>query len=998
MNPAKRRRSGGIHIPKGPLIKLPVPNDNALPTLNSTSNKLQCSKSLVLKKGPISKQIFPTINISDNSPEMNYNLGLLHLQSHPDISLEYLRQAAEKQHSNAMYQYARLLMKDPTKKSQAFSEMKAAAKLGQRDAIFEYGKMLETGFGCPVNREAAYLAYQKGIKHGDGNSMFHCAKLLKDAHIKPREMYELFKEAADLDVPGAFFELAICLRDGTGVSIDAVCAARIFKQLADQNDPAGTLEYALCLKDGIGVQPNIDEFRKTMEKAISYNHIESKLTYAKMLEVGYGYDQNVAEAESIYRELSNQGNPFAHYYLALLLQNQGKYEEAIKYYKLANEQHHLKALFSLAMLQIQIPEMKAEGMANLKAAADMGNARAQFDYAIYLEKEKNYDINEVLKYYKLASDAGLPNAMCNYASHLKEADYKAAIALFKKAADKGHCISMYSYALFIKKSKIDEALQYFEMAAEKNHAKSQYQLGMIKLGYKDIDSAFALMKKSADSGYRKAIDQYNTMTTVVPGITDDPERNIDIAFEYLRHFAEHDKALEIYQRYHIPESVLSQLRLYQLQLLNSNDANVTKAILAKIMEMAKGGYVEAKYVYASILEEGKFTKKNMLEARKYYQEGCKVEHALSMSAYGRILKVEDQALATKLFKGAADKGLPIAQYQYAKMLEIAGTFDEALKYYEFAADTGLAKAQYRCAHLLQTHYESELTYKTAAQLYQYAARQNHSKAINNYATLLERGMGINRNRKLAALLYHKASQLGNIIATHNYARILEHGIGVEKDASKAAQIYKQLAQTETNGLAQYHYGRMCHNGIGVNEDYEEAKKYYLKAIDNNIVEAKQNYGVLLFTKFHKWNEATRYFEMAVSGNGGRDSAKFNYAQLLLQGIGVEKDSEMAEILLRQAASTFLPAMVAYAQMIEGTDAEKAALYYKKAANKKDHKHLYLHPQRNAQYQLALMYRDGRGVETNNTLFMKYIKMAAKNNHPDAEAVLHPPTYNLDQLL
>ncbi|OHS95268.1 hypothetical protein TRFO_02260 [Tritrichomonas foetus] len=956
-----------------------------------------------------SNQQTSEVRPTDVSPEIAYQNGISLLKSDPSKALENFRLAAEKQHVGAMYQYAKLLATDSQNQTTALRIMKTAAQMGQKDAIFEYGQMLEKGIGCPVNREEAYVVYQKGIKNGDGNSMYRCAKLLKEARRNPSEMYSLFKEAADLHIPGAFFERAICLRDGVGVEKNQVEATRIFKQLCESNDPQGMLEYAICLKNGTGIQKDMQTFSLVMGKAVATNSPDARLTYARMLESGDGFTQNVEAAEKIYRELADNGNPFAQNCLASLLQSQGKVGDALKYYQLSAAQHHPTALFSLAMLQLRLANtsskndiivvknegikneivqktdhsnpknelfkketLRKEGMENLRKAADAGNERAQFNYALYLEKDRNSDKKEIAKYYKLASDAGLPNAMCNYASYVMKTDEAEAVRLFKQAADKGHTISMYRYARFMLKRDIEVSIQYFDMAAANGHPKSQYELANIKLEMNDKDNGFRLLKLASEGGYHKAKEKYIPLISAVPNAEkdEDGKYNVEQIFEYCKHIPD-SNSVTLFDKYITEETQLSKLR--RAQLLLTTD---TKSGLATISELAKGGFVEAKYIYATILEKGKLTKPNMLEAKKYYQEASKAQHALAMSAYGRLVKVEDQVSAVRLFKEAADQNLPIAQYQYARMLEISGAEEEALKYYKMASDAGVAKAQFRYGRMHEICSKIKRSYETAATYYKMASAQRYPKAMNNYAHMLEVGLGIDADPKLAANYYKKAMDLGNIYASHNYARILEHGIGVKKDPESAAQIYKKLSEDEDNGLAQYNYARMCHNGIGVTEDYEEAKKYYLMAIDNNIAEAKQNYGVLLFTKFQKWSDAARYFEMAVSGNGGQPSAKYNYAQLLMmQGMGVPEDPNLAERLFQEAAATFLPAMVSYAQILEGKDGDDAiklaAEYYKKAADMEDENHKFIKPQRQAQYLIALMYKNGRGVEKDMDMYEKY---------------------------
>jgi TPR repeat protein len=48
----------------------------------------------------------------------------------------------------------------------------------------------------------------------------------------------------------------------------------------------------------------------------------------------------------------------------------------------------------------------------------------------------------------------------------------------------------------------------------------------------------------------------------------------------------------------------------------------------KVRELAERGFTEAKYIYTTLLHDGKVVKQNMLLARKYYQEAAKANHPL----------------------------------------------------------------------------------------------------------------------------------------------------------------------------------------------------------------------------------------------------------------------------------------------------------------------------------------------------------------------------------
>ena len=997
----------------------------AVPSLNKKSFELG-TKAAPQKKKPnkglsgthISDNRNPLPPLSgtseyDQNAEELYKNAIELLPTNKAKSMEMLKIASELNNVNAKYSYAHLLSSDPETADKAFQIMGEAAKEGQSDGIYEYGFMLENGIGCKKNINEALSFYKIGIDNHNGKSMYRYAKIIKDKYYEIdtdnnendrlryiNDVFRLFREAYHLGVPNAYIEVGLCLKEGVGVEKDLTKAAQVFQQLANSNDPNGMLEYALCLKNGIGVKKNLNEYVKMIKKAVETKSPDALLTYGRILENGDGFEKNLEEAENIYKSLitTDSPNPYALNSLALLYQNKKQYEDALKYYNLAYSYNHPTALFSLAMLQLSL-HRNEEGMQNLKKAADKGNPRAQFNYAIYLEKNNNANKEEIIHYYKMASDANLPNAMCNYASFIYQTDKQKAISLFKAAANKGHTISQYRYAkILTKMGDFSNAEYYFRLASNNNHPKSQYELALLCLNKNDFGEAKNLLLCSMKSNYLKAKIKFNEL--VEKKIISDFKKEIDEStlskddpdkvFEAANSFYDPIEALNFFDKFYDETNQLSKLRRAQILL----KSDISEG-LSKILHYAQSGFIEAKYVYGKLLEEGRVIKKNLLEAKKYYQEASKAGHPLAMTAYGRLIKVENQPAALKLFKEASDRNVPLAHYEYARILEISGAEEEAMHYYKMACDAGLTEAQFRYGRMFEVCQKSKQNYEIAAKYYKAAADKGYAKAQNNYGHILEFGLGVPKDPEMAATYYKMASEKGNSYAQHNYARVLEYGIGVPKNEKLAAQIYKRLAQNEENGIAQFNYARMCHNGIGVKEDFEEAKKYYLLAIEKNILEAKQNYGVLLFKTFHQLNEAAKYFEMVVISNGGKASAKYNYAQLLLQGMGVTQDEKRAEELLIEAASEeFLPAMLQYAQILErksnddNDELSLSAYYYKRASDMNDENKQYVKEQREAQYRISLMYRDGRGIERNEELYRKYLKMAADNKHPDAEELLN----------
>ena len=123
--------------------------------------------------------------------------------------------------------------------------------------------------------------------------------------------------------------------------------------------------------------------------------------------------------------------------------------------------------------------------------AKAGNAIAQFNYALMLEKGAGVRQNIPLaaKYYEKAADAGLPQAQFNYALMLAEGrrgvleDDKTAVEWMKRAADQGYPDAQF-YMGYLHRvgegvPKDDaEAVKWFLRAAENLHVDAQYNTGL----------------------------------------------------------------------------------------------------------------------------------------------------------------------------------------------------------------------------------------------------------------------------------------------------------------------------------------------------------------------------------------------------------------------------------------------------------------------------------------------------------------------------------------
>ena len=172
------------------------------------------------------------------------------------------------------------------------------------------------------------------------------------------------------------------------------------------------------------------------------------------------------------------------------------------------------------------------------------------------------------------------------------------------------------------------------------------------------------------------------------------------------------------------------------------------------------------------------------------------------------------------------------------------------------------------------HYDSNRKYTKAFKWYMKAAKRGDPMAQNNLGVLYNEGTGTKMDYKKAIKWYTKAAQQGYVLAAHNLGRLFEiegslqdytkavkwykiavgkglslsqnnlglkyqFGQGIQQDCNKALELY-QLAEKEGLSSAQYNIGMLYEEGCGdVQKNYAAAIKWYKKAANNGMLEAKE---------------------------------------------------------------------------------------------------------------------------------------------------------------
>ena len=221
-----------------------------------------------------------------------------------------------------------------------------------------------------------------------------------------------------------------------------------------------------------------------------------------------------------------------------------------------------------------------------------------------------------------------------------------------------------------------------------------------------------------------------------------------------------------------------------------------------------------------------------------------------------------------------------------------------------------------------------------------------------------------QNYTEAVKWFAQAARQGENNSQFYYGMCCEFGRGVTKNEAEAIKWYKKAAN-QGNTKAYYRLGDCYKKGIGVAKDIEEAKKWYSKAAE----------GGNLFAK-----AALRNLESASKTPKMSDT---ELKAIFANGIQAKNDlkyDEAARCFRQAAEQGHAEAQFHLAEMYEEgkgvyKDITEAVKWYKKAAEQ-GHKF--------AQWQLGYIYKIGRDVDKDYTEAVKWYKKAAEQGYELAQ--------------
>lgn len=159
---------------------------------------------------------------------------------------------------------------------------------------------------------------------------------------------QYFREAAEMGLEIALFNLGVCYETGTGVQQNSEQAFRYYMESGNKGNNAGFYNVAVCYNEGIGVEVseeecikymlkaseggikeaqtymgihygNLDEYEKAadmFQKAVEQKHSEAEYFLGLCYEHGLGVEHNMTKAGELFTRSATSGNIEACYRLA----------------------------------------------------------------------------------------------------------------------------------------------------------------------------------------------------------------------------------------------------------------------------------------------------------------------------------------------------------------------------------------------------------------------------------------------------------------------------------------------------------------------------------------------------------------------------------------------------------------------------------------------------------------------------------------------------------
>ncbi|MCD8285773.1 MAG: sel1 repeat family protein, partial [Clostridia bacterium] len=633
-------------------------------------------------------------------------------------------------------------------------------------------------------------------------------------------------------------------------------------------------------------------------------------------------------------------------------------KEAIKWYQKAAAQSNAESLYFLGEAYyygICFEEDEAKAFELYKKAAELGYGEAMGMLGVCYIKGQGTeeDPGEALKWLQQGAEKMSPIALYNLGQVYEcgidsgEVDAADVLDLYDKAAFMGYAPAMVKAGSFYSRGvgvEMDEAkaLEYYVDAAEDGDPDGQLLAGLYYLngtGTKpDRKKALHYLTMAIEQGQPQALQMKEMLPMVFDTDAEDGEDGDEGNEDEDEDAGDSDDEDDDTS---LGDDVLENFEACEQAAMDGN----TEA-------MVRYG------LYYLFGEKG--VKQDTQKGLEWIEKGADAGDAVGLKILGDIYEEgtfveKDPDIAREYCVRAADAGDPDMQYEMAiHYLKGEGiepsreTFTKAMDWLHIAANQRHPKACMFLAGAYEGGHGVEQNDETALVLYLTAANGGIADAYADAGMCYLEGRGTDEDDEEAVRCFEAGAEAGSLLCMTNLGISYHEGSGVKRNLKKAFKCFKQAAD-EDYPEAIFYLARMYDDGEGTKEDKPEAVRLYRLA-------AKKGYKLAQY-----------------------------YAGLSYEyGDGIRKNTAKAIEYYTQASDKIPEAChhlgVLYSNPKSAQyDPKEASKWFMDGAQKKDPA---------CQYEVGMTFYNMEGdEEKNNSMAAFWISESARQDYPDAEAVL-----------
>ena len=580
-----------------------------------------------------------------------------------DKSIRMMQEAAH--HGIAHAAYNLFIIHKDTQPRKAMHYLKQAAQGNNENALYELGLRTIAGHGVRKSEEAGISLIKKAAKQGYANALYYLAEI--SYHESPEDAFKHYRKAALAGHVVAMYDLAVCYRTGHGTNKNQRQEQRWLQKAAEHGHLYSMCDLAACYSCKPNTPHHDEQYRYWMHRAAEHGD-----TLA-MQNLGYYYwpdfrkadNTDIIKAIEWFTKAANEGNAKALYELGRIYEQSAylTHDEVKAYqcYRQASENGYPEAAISLGRCYLVGKGTEQNTSLAVKAieqAVHNGFAHAALDLYEYCYEEEHEDSRiyrkKALKLLQKAAEHQNAEAHYNLAAcygagnGVKKSDEKC-FEHTRKAAELGFLLACNDMGVYYQRGQCVEqdyvkAAEYYRLVAQNGIGVAQYNLACLYdngNGVKqDSQQAFYWFKESADNGFTES--SYEVAVRYRDGIGTD--KNAKQAFRYMQAAADDEftpaycnlggmykvgfgtrknykKALYYLEKSHMCAYAMAQLGCMLLQGLGTA-VNILRAI-DYLQQAAKKNEPHALYHLAQCYEHGWGVDKNTKKAARLYKKAAK---------------------------------------------------------------------------------------------------------------------------------------------------------------------------------------------------------------------------------------------------------------------------------------------------------------------------------------------------------------------------------------